>query len=544
MKNKSVKKSRKWLSTLLVCGTLLGTASVAGAVLFVEDEGNQFVSAAVVSDDSSTRSITIHKYSNATDAGTPVADNGDFEASIDTTAHKPLANVPFKVVRVTPKAGATSSTIKADDATTYDVDSAFPEKTQVTNADGELTFDLGAGTTNDGFYLVTELSSASVKTPTVPFVVAVPLTVQGATSSDNSLLYDVNVYPKNDTEEVHLNPVKSLVDTDGTTSAVSIKAGESVTWDLSVDVPADIYTPTTVDTAAIYAEKLQLMDPIDTKSLGAPDFGAITGKATGTVGAVDLVNGTDFTATEEASDGLDDYYTVKIELTKSGMEKVAGYDKVSFQVVTKVLEDKTEGLILNSFDTLYVGPTGEKTPETTNPTPDPNPNDQMPTLPDPKNPDENTPEVKMGNVDVLKTDEAGTPLANAVFKLAASEEDVKAENWVTDADGEVVTLTTDAEGKAEFTGLKVDPESGEQNYYLVETSAPTGYALDGTVHLVTAKNDTDVDAAVVNKDNKWVPNLPMTGDDARLILLVTASVLIVTGGSVLYMYHRKEQDNN
>ena len=62
--------------------------------------------------------------------------------------------------------------------------------------------------------------------------------------------------------------------------------------------------------------------------------------------------------------------------------------------------------------------------------------------------------------------------------------------------------------------------------------------------MVTAKNDTDVDAAVVNKDNKWVPNLPMTGDDARLILLVTASVLIVTGGSVLYMYHRKEQDNN
>ncbi|WP_311943830.1 hypothetical protein, partial [Enterococcus dongliensis] len=108
---------------------------------------------------------------------------------------------------------------------------------------------------------------------------------------------------------------------------------------------------------------------------------------------------------------LADYFTVKIELTKAGMEKVAGYENVSFRITTEVLKDKVDGSILNSFDTLYVGPTGEETPETTNPTPDPDPKDPTPTVPDPDVPDPDVPDpdapvVKMGNINVLKTDEA------------------------------------------------------------------------------------------------------------------------------------------
>lgn len=546
MKHKTAKKSRKLLSTLLVSGTLLGAASAAGAVFIVGGE-SQIVSAAVISDDTSKRSITIHKYSDTAGAGAAVADDGTYENSIDKTAHQPLANIPFKVIRVKPKTGTTSSTIKADDPSTYDVDTTFTAKTQMTDADGELTFDFGTGTASDGLYLVTELSSASVKTPTAPFVVAVPLTLEGAAAdADDSLLYDVNVYPKNDTEKVTLSPTKSLDTATGTSSTTSVKAGEDVTWDLNMKVPSNIYTAAASDgsTQEIYADKLQLMDSIDTTSLGIPDLSKITGTATGTLGNVDLINGTDFTVSEDTADGLADHYTVKIELTQAGMKKVAGYENISFKIATEVLKDKKDGSILNSFDTLYVGPTGEKTPETTNPTPDPDPDDQTPTIPDPTNPGENTPEVKMGNVDVLKTNETKQPLANAVFRLAASEADAKAEKWVTDVDDKVITLTTDAQGKAQFTGLKVDPESGEQNYYLVETSAPTGYAIDGKVHVVTAKNDSDNDATIIDVDNKWIPNLPMTGDNARLILLVTASILIAAGGGALYIYRLKEQGNH
>ncbi|MDT2612790.1 hypothetical protein, partial [Enterococcus dongliensis] len=129
MKNQTVKKSRKLLSTLLVCGTLLGAVSAAGAVVLVDNGGTQVASAAVISDATTTRSITIHKYSNTEGAGTAVADDGTAEASIDKTAHKPLPNIPFKVVRVTPKTDQTSATIKADDPTTYDVDGTFAAKT-------------------------------------------------------------------------------------------------------------------------------------------------------------------------------------------------------------------------------------------------------------------------------------------------------------------------------------------------------------------------------------------------------------------------------
>ncbi|MDT2674670.1 SpaH/EbpB family LPXTG-anchored major pilin [Enterococcus dongliensis] len=566
MKNQTVKKSRKLLSTLLVCGTLLGAVSAAGAVVLVGDGGAQVASAAVISDATTPRSITIHKYSNTKGAGTAVADDGTFAASIktsetktgtetgtETEIHKPLPNIPFKVVRVTPKANQTSATIIADDPNTYDVVGGTAQ-TSMTDKNGELTFDLGSTKASDGIYLVTELDSASVATKAAPFVVAVPLTVQGATATaDDSLLYDVNVYPKNDTKEIKLNPVKSLVSGNQTTSAVSVKAGEEVTWDLSMDVPADIYTKATADTEEIYADKLQLMDPIDTRSLSTPTN--ITGSASSTTKEpVNLVMETDFIASEEPDDELKDYFTVKIELTEAGVKKVADYEKISFRITTEVLKDKVDGSILNSFDTLYVGPTGEETPETTNPTTDPDPKDPTPTIPDPNVLDPDAPVVKMGNIDVLKTDESNKPLANAVFKLAASEEDAAAEKWVTTADtkneagevvkGEVITLKTDANGKIRFTGLKVDPTSGEQNYYLVETSAPVGYALDGTARVVVAKDDTEVDATVVNKDNKWVPNLPMTGDDARLILLISASTLIVAGGAALYIYRRKEQANN
>lgn len=269
-------------------------------MVLVDNGGTQVASAAVISDATTTRSITIHKYSNTEGAGARVADDGTFASSIktsetksgtetgtetetETEIHKPLPNIPFKVIRVTPKADQTSATIKANDPTTYDVDETFSAKTQVTNAEGKLTFDLGKTTASDGIYLVTELASASVATPADPFVVAVPLTVQGATNADNdSLLYDVNVYPKNQTKTIALNPTKTLVTDEGTAQSTSVKAGEEVTWDLSMAVPADIYTAAATDgsTEAIYADKLQLMDPIDTRSLSTPTN--FTGSATGT----------------------------------------------------------------------------------------------------------------------------------------------------------------------------------------------------------------------------------------------------------------------
>ena len=57
---------------------------------------------------------------------------------------------------------------------------------------------------------------------------------------------------------------------------------------------------------------------------------------------------------------------------------------------------------------------------------------------------------------------------------------------------------------------------------------------------MTATQDSTIDKTIQDADN-MLPNLPMTGSDARLLLLVTATVLIVGSGSALYIKRRRRQ---
>lgn len=167
MKNQTVKKSRKLLSTLLVCGTLLGAVSAAGAVL-VDNGGSSSiafaeetptVSPTFTYDEVTQRKLTIHKYSNPTDAEEATGTSED-EKKIDDT-NKPLANVTFKIQQVKPIAGSTSSTIIASDSTTYTLSGSEQKKT--TGLTGTVEFDFGSTSANDGVYLVTEVSNPSAK---------------------------------------------------------------------------------------------------------------------------------------------------------------------------------------------------------------------------------------------------------------------------------------------------------------------------------------------------------------------------------------------
>ena len=136
MKNQTVKKSRKLLSTLLVCGTLLGAVSAAGAVL-VDNGGSSSIAFAEETptvpptftyDEVTQRKLTIHKYSNPTDAEEATGTSED-EKKIDDT-NKPLANVTFKIQQVKPIAGSTSSTIIASDSTTYTLSGSEQKRQQ------------------------------------------------------------------------------------------------------------------------------------------------------------------------------------------------------------------------------------------------------------------------------------------------------------------------------------------------------------------------------------------------------------------------------
>ncbi|MGX7205231.1 SpaH/EbpB family LPXTG-anchored major pilin [Enterococcus pingfangensis] len=484
-------------------------------------------------------------------------------------AHKPLSGVTFKIQKVVPATGLTSSQISASDTSTFEPVEGIVESL-VTGTNGLAYFDLGKGNAKDGVYLVTEVSNPSAVIDEAtgkpklidPFVVQVPTTLKDGVTGEETVNYDVNVYPKNDVEDVLLNPVKTFEkDTTASNTVQSVKPGQTVTWNLSVKVPGDIYTAadTTAGTTESVAKELSITDNLNIKYLNfdlskveenKPEtypFSARIEKSDGN--NVELDYPADYVY-EQPKPGADkDHELHTFSLTKEGIIKVGKIEGektfvVSLKTIVNPVNDSTAEII-NTFNTLYVGPTGLETPDTTEPE-------------DPENPGTTIPTVVLGNIDVLKTDEANKPLQHAKFKLAATEEDAKAGNWVTDSEGKVLEEETDENGTVEFIGLVVDETNKTQEYYLVETSAPIGFDIDGKIHKVIANTDQDTDvtktddniqdiayeATVINVDNKLIPNLPATGDDARLILLITASTLIVAGGVAVIHYRRKEQANS
>lgn len=534
---KKVDYKTRLFHTLAISGLVLGALGGV-TVPFVTNSNiiSTHAAATAVPDDTSARSITVHKYDGGVST-TPATGTDADEASLGT--RNPLAKVSFTVQKVTPTNGAKN--MDPADPSTYTA--AGPAETITTDENGAATLDLGTGTANDGYYLITEQQSPSLTDKSAPFFVRVPLT-QTAAGSDASLVYDVNVYPKGETEEVDLNPVKTFTDS---TQLESLKVGADVSWNLTVATPSDIYTPATGSVGEVYASSLVISDPIDTNSLEFKTVDSVTlvgGANDGTV----LTAGTDYTvdSTKTKTNGDTTYQVVQISLTQAGMKAAAGSTNIVAQITTATKANGSDAKIVNTFDTYYVPATNVPDHETTVPTDNLTPGSTTdPSDPSvPENPDKEdptNPTIKFGNIDLLKTDDTAdaTPLANASFRLAATEADAKAGNWITDNDGNVITVTTDSDGRAQFTGLAVDPTTGTRDYFLVETDAPAGYDIDGTIYTVTATQDSEVDQTIQDADN-MLPNLPMTGSDARLLLLVTATVLIVGSGSALYIKRRRQ----
>lgn len=529
-----------------VCGLALGALGAASAPLVT----NHFatVSAAdstVVADDTSARSITLHKYT-----GTPATGSTDEPSTTVPDDAKPLGGISFTIQKVSHVAG---KTFDGNDSSTYTIDSSFTEQTVTTAADGTAKADLGTGNAADGYYLVTEQASAAVKEAAKPFIVHVPLTHKDATTGDKSLQYDVNIYPKNQVDEdsMKLNPTKTF--TDGSTED-SVKTGTDVSWNMTINRPSAIHdtgvetagntsetitnpdgSKTTTDTTVYktYANELKLVDVLDDSLMTYKDVSKVViSSPNDQSGMTDtaLTKDTDYTVTTSNADGKT---TVTVELTAAGIKKFAAASSDSKLVATldTTVNADSDAKIINTFDSYYKGTITPDAESHQTTTPGGDGDDNTP-----------TPTVYFGNVDVDKTNEDNEPLANAVFTLYPTKEDAeKGTNAVTDKDGNVVTAKTDDSGKAEFTGLQVDKTSHEQKYYLVETDAPAGYDVDQKVHEVTATQDTKSDATVVDTDN-IMPNLPLTGSQARIVLYAFTTALIVAGGAGVYVMKLRQRN--
>lgn len=128
--------------------------------------------------------------------------------------------------------------------------------------------------------------------------------------------------------------------------------------------------------------------------------------------------------------------------------------------------------------------------------------------------------------------ENGAPLAGAVFRIAASEEDAKDGKYLKDLNGNVIEITSNAEGKAAYKGLELG------KYWLVEIKAPTYHENGETRTYNLLRNPQEIEVTKTSYEsetptkiiiNKTGFQLPKTGGVGTGILILLGLVLVVIG---------------
>lgn len=177
------KNSRKLTSALLALAAIcvLGTSALFSTF-----------SAVTVSNIDKTKagSLTIHKYEQTEEVENTMEHDGQEITDLSSDL-KPLAGVEFSIYYVSDSVGSVQS---VEEAETIIADKNIQAQAVTTNANGIAKFtDLPLG-----MYLVKETKSPeNVTSPTPAFLVNVPTTV--TVGDTDKWLYDVHVYPKNQT---------------------------------------------------------------------------------------------------------------------------------------------------------------------------------------------------------------------------------------------------------------------------------------------------------------------------------------------------------
>lgn len=473
-------------------------ATLTGAVLAMSFSVAPAQAAPLV-DGSQLGSITVHKFERpSTPTGLP--NNG---TAVDTTGLTPLAGIGFTIQQVN----------SIDLATNAGWESAHNLSSVFSPADpaGSITgagFTLGTGQTQTtdaagtaafaslpvGLYLVSETSFPANVTPSAPFLVSVPLT--DPDNKDN-WIYDVNVYPKNSVTTAE----KTVTD------APDIKLGDTIDFTITGDIPNEANI-----------DGYKVVDKLDEK---LTYVGATTTLVDGTV----ITEGTDYTTTFDAGNN-----TVTVLFTPAGRAVLAAHNTTKVQVVVHTTVN-TIGEIENQAivypnEGSFEG-TGVPTPNVV---------------------------TKWGGMTLQKVNENGAALAGASFSVYATEADAKAGTNPITLSGQTV-FTVAADGTLTISGLRysdwangaaVAPGSPDyRTYYLVETTAPTGYELlaQPVSFLINAATTTvGVDLQVKNVPSNGGFQLPLTGGVGTGILYAAGALLLA--GAALMLVRSRRRTNN
>ncbi|MEW1707183.1 SpaH/EbpB family LPXTG-anchored major pilin [Microbacterium sp. NPDC089190] len=445
---------------------LLASAGVAAALLAAAAPAH--ASSADI-DTSASVSLTIHKFEQPA-TGTLGTNDG---TKIANPGGTPLADVEFTVQKVT-DVDLTTDTgwATASALTVADVYGSTATHTlgtgivRTTDSAGEIT--LTSPAVGIGLYLVRETApgTSSVVSPAVPFLVALPQPANGAWN------YDVHVYPK--------NAVSRLTKTVDESKAHVI--GDTLPWTITNDVskaPAGTSISSyeisdTLESRLGYSSTtVSLVDGSTTSTLATPRDYTLTAPTVGTSG------------------------DVVVSLTASGLAKlngVASTAKVIVEIDTTVLSIG-DGTISNTA-TAYINDPQHTHGTSSTPTPS-----------------------TWGALRVVKhvTGDSTKTLAGAVFDVYAVDPSTAGATAV------VTGATTGANGSVQVAGLRTG------DYWLVETTAPTGYQkLAQPVKITVAVGSTTSPNVADIADSPIPPfTLPLTGGSTGAAFTAAGGALVV-----------------
>lgn len=591
--------SLKRTVAVLAAVCTLGTCCIAGSIAYADGAGVN--TATIDTTKKSTTSITIHKYEN-NPAGTQRA-NG--EKVTDLANRKPVKGVKFTLWRLkkgtdeidlsTPEGwkkikGLENLVATAENTkkTAHDfISGNNPEFAKYTDAGEGVDKASGKSCTTGedgsckfeqlpmGLYYVeeTDVSGAQLKDGQTwkpvsitkgvdPFFVTTPL----ANETTKKWIYDVNVYPKNDTSTDL--PKKTPANTP---SSLDIKSNNATTMSWDITIPLNLIAPATKFTTIKFTDPLMKDLEFDASN-GISDvkiskFNKTSGNVvTGDGASQTLTKDTDYTVTADTSkkytvdNNQKSFTLVTVALNDTGLGKAdtlyknlgeGNVLKLTAKITAKVKQGATK--VVNVINTEVNNTvTGQK-------------DDPKPCVPTTNKPCDN-PGQSVTNFATLKVTKVNEQTGQDKKTLKGAEFEVYAmkanATSTTNADVtgndkgnkkvEGVTLTTGDNGEASVELFIGNGDTTSKKYCIVETKAPAGYQPSDTPTCYDLTVEGQADAAtknskeVVNKLStaldKIVGALPMTG--ARGLVLLTAFGIVGLGGTLFYIItrRRKEQE--
>jgi len=534
---------KHWLKAALAAGVavLMGTTGAAAA------QADPGVSPA-------TGDLVIHKY-----IGAPIPNQDRDGTLLDTsgwTSVIPANGVVFDLYKVgaplVPTTGGPWPDVPAPgkyvlNGTTlevYDSTALIGEYALVAASPAAVTTGPnGTATAADlpkGLYLVMENVAASttitnaltgeamfISQAAVPFIVAVPMT----NAAGDGWLDTVHVYPKNSALSVD-----KVVE-----SSRAVAVGDTVSYSITASVPGDIATSKLFN----IVDKLDKALDLDLATVAVTTFPVLTGTNA-------LVKNLDYTITYDMGG-----HAFTVAFLDPGRVKLAGTQSVIVTFDTTInasILDSADGMVRNTGEVDFTNQD----------------NTEFHAESDPGDPST----VHLAIITVTKVDQAGSALNGATFKIATSQANAEAGNFLRldpvtqilyDYDaaagstwatlGATADYAVSPANTGSFVGLRdtvdVNGTPVWQTYWIVETTAPAGYNMLHDAIPVNFEDafkafqdpaEYDFTATLTVSNSKGFL-LPETGG-AGTILLTVAGVALIGAAVLIGVTRRRDKATN